>query len=76
MISNSKIKANNGSVTDAAGSAPPNGSNETVTLCRFAIAKAMMMTASGTRTTAATILFSKWTSAGRIVRIRPGSSSD
>ena len=59
MISNSKIKANNGSVTDAAGSAPPNGSNETVTLCRFAIAKAMMMTASGTRTTAATILFSK-----------------
>ena len=48
--------ANSGSVTAAAGALALNGSNETVTTCRFATAKAMMMTASGTRTTKVTIL--------------------
>jgi hypothetical protein len=41
--------ANKGRVTDAAGSPALNGSNETVTIYRFATAKAMMTTASGTR---------------------------
>ena len=60
--------ANSGSVTEHAGSSPLNGSNETVTVCRLATAKAMMMMASGTRMIAATILRSK--AAGNLFRQR------
>src|ERR1700728_654359 len=56
IMSKRIISANSGKVTAAAGSFPPNGSSETVTICRLATANAMMMTASGTRMIAATIL--------------------
>ena len=51
--------ANSGSVTDAAGCAALNGSNETVTIWRLATAKAMSTMPSGTRISAATILRSE-----------------
>ena len=53
------ISTNKGNATEATGSWGLNGSNETVTVCRFATAKAMMMMASGTKMTAATSLRSK-----------------
>ena len=53
---------NSGKVTEAAGSLPLNGSSDTVTIWRLATAKATMMTASGTRISAATILRSNVTS--------------
>ena len=43
-------------VTEYAGCAESNGSKETITVCRFATANAMMMMASGIKTTAATNL--------------------
>ena len=58
-ISNRMTSANSGSVTTAAGALALNGSNDTVTLCRFATAKAMMTIASGMTISAVTILRSK-----------------
>ena len=48
--------ANSGSVSEAAGCSELNGSRDTVTICRFATANAMMTTASGTKMIAATTL--------------------
>ena len=53
---NTKISANSGSDIAIAGCAWSKGSSETTTICRFATANVMKAIASGTRTSAVTIL--------------------
>src|SRR5712691_10791351 len=55
-ITSSRISANRGSERAKAGCAWSNGSNETVTVWRFATAKVTTTIASGTRISAVTIL--------------------
>ena len=50
------MRANSGKVAAYAGLVEENGSNETVTDCRFATAKAIRITASGTTISVETIL--------------------
>ena len=67
------ISTNSGSDTDAAGRSALNGSSDSVTICRLATAKAMMITASGTRMSAATILrITLAADRGAAVNLRPG----